>query len=97
MSVLYLPGDSGGEDAHDAHDTHDAQAAVEEPNKKVAKKRKLQTQEPDKVKKKKTVQATHTDINSVFVFCVDLHIHLCHELLDPWITRHGGKKLGVEM
>ncbi|KAK2850307.1 hypothetical protein Q7C36_009090 [Tachysurus vachellii] len=51
-------GDSGGEDAHDTHDTydsHDAQAAVEEPNKKVAKKRKLQTQEPDKVTKKKTV------------------------------------------
>ncbi|XP_026999447.2 protein CMSS1 isoform X2 [Tachysurus fulvidraco] len=47
-------GDSGGEDAHDAHDSHDAQAAVEEPNKKVAKKRKVQPQEPDKVKKKKT-------------------------------------------
>lgn len=53
MSVLSLPDESGGVDAHDT------QAAAEEPKEKGAKKRKLKTQEPDKVKKKKTVQVTH--------------------------------------
>ncbi|MCI4378193.1 hypothetical protein PGIGA_G00213090 [Pangasianodon gigas] len=45
-----------GEDLGGGDDTHDTQAAAEEPKEKVAKKRKLKTQEPDKVKKKKTVQ-----------------------------------------
>nr|ADO27960.1 uncharacterized protein c3orf26-like protein [Ictalurus furcatus] len=43
-------GESGGEDAHDTP------AEPEEPEEKAAKKRKLKTQEPDKVNRKKTVQ-----------------------------------------
>ncbi|KAF4087334.1 hypothetical protein AMELA_G00094050 [Ameiurus melas] len=47
-------GESGGEDALDAR------AEPEEPKENAAKKRKLQTQEPDKVKRKKTVQKERT-------------------------------------